>query len=40
VPGGGYCDNNTSQANWRLWLANGAELGKKKQRAQTNLVMI
>ena len=29
VPGGGYCNNNTSQPNWRLWLANWAELGNK-----------
>ena len=29
VTGGGYCDNNTSQPNWRLWLANWAELGNK-----------
>ena len=28
MPGGGYCDNNTSQPNWRLWFANWAELGK------------
>ena len=24
------CDNNTSQPNWRLWLANWAELGNIK----------
>ena len=38
--GGGYCDNNTSQPNWRLWLANWAELGKKENKTQNDKNMI
>ena len=28
LSGSGDCGNKTSQSNWRLWLANWAELGK------------
>ena len=38
MPGGGYCDNNTSQPNCRLWLANWAELGNKNKKTKLRLV--
>ena len=31
LPGSGECGNNTSQPNWRLWLANWAEHGNNQE---------